>query len=133
MATADAQLPRVVADAKASQGRAAVEQFLDWVVPPGRIELSTTTESPRVWGGIRTAEGSNERLLQDVTEWFTERNIELVVERRGDHWTAIMLPSGTRIGAADYGRGPTASEAARDAKRRFETSDSTRLERSRAL
>lgn len=120
MEVADEQLPAVVARAKATRGRSAIEPFLSWVVPPRRIELDTATERPRPLGGIRQSAGSSEERLQEISRWFAERGIDLELDRRGEHWTAIMLPRGVRVGSADYGVGDTPAEAAEDALRRYE-------------
>jgi len=123
MATADESLPSVVVRAKATQGRAAVEEFLDWAVPPRKIELGTTTERPRASGGLRATGAVDERLVQELTAWFSDRDIDLELERRDDQWFAIMLRRGVRVGSADYGIGPTPAEAAQDAKTRFEAAN----------
>lgn len=122
----DGVLPQVVAEAKASRGRSVVAQFLDWAVPPRKFELDTSTERPRLSGGVRAASEAEGGDLQSITEWFSERNIDLEIEQRGNYWTAIMLPRGVRIGSADYGRGVSALEAAEDAKQRFEVSEQAR-------
>lgn len=126
MTSSDAALPRVVAEAKASRGRSVVGQFLDWAVPPRKFELDTSTERPRVSGGVRAAAEADGGDLQSITDWFSERNIDLEIEQRGNYWTAIMLPRGVRIGSADYGRGMSALQAAEDAKQRFEMSEQSR-------
>jgi hypothetical protein len=124
MATAEDLLPTLVADARRSCGQTALETVLDWIVPPSRIELGTSSQRPRMFGGVPPTPGGDEAVsetarIRDLAAWFAEQGIDLEIERQGDGWNALMIPQHVRLGSADYGRGPTRLEAAEDAKRRF--------------
>src|SRR5712691_2619185 len=121
LASAPADLPDVVAEARETDGRAAVRRFLDWIVPPDTIELDTFTEQPRAIGGIPRVPDAEDEVpeLREISEWFRQRGIALHVERNGDDWLAPMLPLDRDVGSASYGTGPTPLEAARDARDRF--------------
>src|SRR5439155_25851737 len=107
--------------ARRTQGRTVVSDVLNWAVPPQRLELGTTTTRPRTYGGVETTQETVERdsVVQEITDWFGSKGIDLYVEREGDTWTAVMIPQNVRLGSADYGTGNTPAEAAEEAKRRF--------------
>jgi len=64
-------------------------------------------------------ETDGEARLNEIRAWFNEHGYELFVhEIEGQGWRAPFMPKGVRLGNSDYGVGPSAVQAAEDAKSR---------------
>jgi hypothetical protein len=115
-------LPEATRLARETAGRSEIGKVLSWFEPPQVIELGTMTERARTEGGSPD-QPDESRQVEEIQQWFSDRGIDLWFDQVGTGWFALMIPEGTRVGAADAGHGASRLEAAKDAKARKEAGE----------
>jgi hypothetical protein len=115
MACADEVLPYPTVTARRTHGESALRPFLGWSQPPSEIRF-TTEPSYAYVGGQRDTD-ADAAAIEQLTDWFRDRGLDVAYDQRDDGWEAILIGHGQRFASyPDFGEGATRLEALRAAR-----------------